>query len=144
MERIDRFMTIWAIVMVVMVVIVLPTAIILAGNAQIAKRAEAAKTIEKPKASFNPIEVDPPEQRETHFTSSLDRFYRFFEGGKYYYDAPKHTYQVAQTITGVLLGTENATENFKVNYITDYGMARICQHGEYWHVAGCCNPNAQR
>ena len=142
MERIEKFMTVWMITMCAMIVIGLPVTIYITASMQMAKRAEA-QSIEKPTASLDiNVEIEQPEQRK-YSRYGLDGFYRFFQGGKYYYDAPKHTYRVAQSITGVLLGTENATENFQVNYITHYGMARICEHGEYWHVS-CCNPKVQR
>lgn len=137
-DRIDRIMTVWALTIAAMIIIGLPVALCIGMSLSSAERVES---VEKPTAYYNLAEYAPEfndfESTEYRpFTNmSPDAMYRHSDNGKWYYSAPGHTYRIAQSITGLMLGTEGTS----INYITPYVVASICEHGEYQHVATCCN-----
>ena len=125
MTRIDRAMTIWMISMLVMVFVILPATIIITASIS-----NAPAEVAKPTATFeSEPEQHEPESRLISWRSS-DTFHRNFKSGKYYYNAPKHTYRASQLVV----------MPYGVNYITPYVRANICEHGEYRHIASetCC------
>lgn len=136
MDRIDRAMTVWMISMVAMIVIGLPTAII--GGMYYEHKQRNA--VEKPTAFYHLAEYQPEfnefesSEHRGYQDSAIDGYERLYDNGKWYWASHRLTYRVAQTITGVMLGTEGT----QINYITPYVVASICEHGEYQHVATCC------
>lgn len=123
MNSIDRSMTIWMVVMIVMVFVILPATVLTAAYISHSER----NAPEKPVAALD-ISTDYETQERDVFWHEDDHFIRTVDNGSYYWSAAKHTYQVAQTIS----------LPHGVNYITKYVRANICQHGEYRHVASCC------
>lgn len=128
MERIDRAMTVWMISIIVMVMVILPATVIITAHISHAQRT-ADNTEAKPTATFQDTESFEPEERSI-FLYGKDSFHRLSKGGKYYYNAPKHTYRAAQLVV----------MPYGVNYITPYVRTNICEHGEYRHIAmeTCC------
>lgn len=117
---------IWIISIIFLIFVALPVTVLIVSCQE--------TPVQKPVSFYYLVEYHPTfgdfEAIETRtvFWHTDDRFYRLAYHGKYYYDAPKHTYQVAQTIS----------LPYGVNYITKYVRAQICEHGEYRHVATCC------
>lgn len=158
-ESTERAMTVWAISMVAMIVIGLPTAIIWGMHASHAQR-HAVEQVEKPTAYYNLVEYEPAiedfeeiEYRHHHYGDWADLWYsgngqdqslRHMKGGFYYYNSSLHTYRIAQSITGILLGAGDINYLIIKNWdgngnLTLTGATQVCKHGEYTHISpNCC------
>ena len=131
MNRIDRSMTIWMVSMIIMVVVILPATVVITAAISHAQRQAALDSTEsKPVPTFEDTETYQPEERLIIWHSANDTFHRTYKGGKFYYNAHKHTYRAAQLVV----------MPYGVNYITEYVRTNICRHGEYRHIAieTCC------
>ena len=129
MTRIDRSMTIWMVTMIIMVVVVLPATVVITAAISHAQRTAVDSTESKPVPTFEHTETYETEPRLIIWRTR-DASHRLYKGGKFYYDAPKHTYRAAQLVV----------MPYGVNYITKYVRTNICRHGEYRYIAmeTCC------